>query len=46
MEKVIKKYFGVVLFYLTIIGGILLLNERFSLINSQNVNNEISIMQK
>ena len=39
MEKVMKKYFAVGLFYLVIIGGILILNHRFALINAQNSNN-------
>ena len=39
MEKVMKKYFAVGLFYLVIIGGILILNHRFALINAQNSSN-------
>ena len=36
MEKVIKKYGVVILLYLVIVGGILLLNERFRLLNHRD----------
>ena len=35
MQKLIEKYGVIIILYLVIIGGILLLNERFRLLNNQ-----------
>lgn len=39
MQKVIKKYGVAVMFYVIIIGGVLLLNMRLKHINNQSNNN-------
>lgn len=46
MKKMIINVGGIILFYLLIIGGILLLNQRFSYINNNELfNNYVSIKQ-
>lgn len=38
MKQVLEKYMGVILFYLVIIGMILLVNVRYSYLNSSEEN--------
>lgn len=46
MKKMIINVGGIILFYLLIIGGILLLNQRFSYINNNELfSNYVSIKQ-
>ena len=35
MQKIIQKYGVIIILYLVIIGGVLLLNERFRLLNHE-----------
>ncbi len=45
MNKLMKKYGGLILFYGIIVLGVLMLNERFRYLNSQN-NQEIYYLEK
>ena len=44
MKKMILKYGGLVMFYLVIVGGVLLINYRFSKVNNE-VCNEIAYLE-
>ncbi len=46
MMNVLKKYSGVLFFYLTIVGMILLVNLRFSKLDDTSSNNTIIAMNK
>ena len=46
MMNVLKKYSGVLFFYLTIVGMILLVNLRFSKLDDTSSNNTIIVMNK
>ena len=44
MKKIVLKYGGVIMFYLVIIGGVFLINHRFSKVN-QKVYNGIAYLE-
>ena len=47
MKKVLMNVLGVTMFYLLVIGGILLLNQRFAYLNSlDNSNTTVIAMNK
>jgi len=43
MNELMKKYGGLILFYGIIILGVLMLNERFRYLNSQQINTNINL---
>ena len=45
MKKMVLKYGGIVMFYLVIIGGVFLVNYRFSKVN-QTLSNQIAYVEK
>jgi hypothetical protein len=44
MQKILKKYGVIILFYIVVIGGVLLLNTRLRYLNSKNNSNSIQIV--
>ncbi|MBQ4583617.1 MAG: hypothetical protein IJA94_01840 [Bacilli bacterium] len=46
MKKVIRKYFGVIAFYLVIVGGVMLVNYRFSKLNNPMPQEQLAIVSK
>lgn len=46
MKKIIKKYFGIIAFYLVIVGGVMLVNYRFSKLNNTNPQEQLAVVSK
>lgn len=42
MKKIMEKYLGIVMFYLVIVGGIFLIDARFTKLNETSNNNLIA----